>query len=70
MFYHGTSFFITVKQDVERESRLSSENSSFCEKDGLSVVNPVLGLKPTLSPNIGFCCETGCTVVQQDPPAW
>ena len=48
------SCFTTVNQDVRCESRFSSENDSFCENDGFSVVNPVLGLKPALSDKIGF----------------
>ena len=49
LFYKCLSCFTMVKQDVRWEPRFSSENGSFCENDGFSVVNPVLGLKPALS---------------------
>ena len=43
-----------MKQDVQLESRFFSENSSFWENDVLSVVNPLLGLKPALSADKSF----------------
>ena len=40
--------------------RISSENGSFCENDGFSVINPVLGLNSALcADKIGFFCGTG-----------
>ena len=48
LFYHRTSIFTTVKQDVQWETRLTSENGSFCEHD-FFVVNPDLGLKIAFS---------------------